>query len=74
MLLEFRKITHDMHYMHYSITDFQANFGINRLIRYQVTANRQTDGVTDRRTDIQTSPTTTIGSFFSKKNTKSKCM
>ena len=43
--------------MHYPLTDIQADFEINRPIRYQITAKinsfhrRQTDGQTDRRTD-----------------------
>ena len=51
--------------MHDPLTDIQANFEINRPIRYQITAKinyfhrRQTDGVTDGRT--------TICIFFSKK-------
>ena len=57
--------------MHYPLTDIQADFEINRLIRYQVTVKRnylhkQTDG----RTERQTSSMTTIGSFFEKKTTK----
>ena len=41
--------------MHYPLTDIQANFDINRSIRYQITAirnyfhRRQTDRQTDRR-------------------------
>ena len=60
-------------YMHYPISHIQANFGINRSIRYQVTAKRNylhirtndrwTDGQTDGRTDGQTRRTTTIGFF-----------
>ena len=63
--------------MHYLLTDIQANFEINRPIRYQITEKgnyfhrRQIDGQIDRqtdgRTDGQTSRTTTIGSFFQKK-------
>ena len=58
--------------MHYSLTDIQADFEINRPIRYQITAKRnyfhrrQTDRQTDGRTDGQTSRATTIGSFFRK--------
>ena len=61
--------------MHYSLTNIQADFGMNRPIRYQITAkrnylHRRTDGQTDerhdRRTDGQTSRTT-IGIFFQKK-------
>ena len=42
--------------MHYPLTDIQADFEINRLIRYQITAKRnyfprRTDGQPDRRTD-----------------------
>ena len=43
--------------MHYPLTDIQADFEINRLIRYQITEkrnylHRQTDGRTDGRTDV----------------------
>ena len=38
MQLEFRKITRFGHAL--PITDIQANFGINRPIRYQVTTKR----------------------------------
>ena len=43
--------------MHYPITDIQANFEINRLIRYQVTVKKRhwhirTDGRTARHTDV----------------------
>ena len=41
--------------MQYPLTDIQANFEINRQIRYQITTKRRTDG------------TLTIGSFFEKK-------
>ena len=67
-------------YMHYPISHIQANFGINRSIRYQVTAKRNylhirtndrwTDGQTDGRTDGQTRRTTTIRFFFRKKKKK----
>ena len=63
--------------MHYPLTDIQADFEINRLVRYRNTAkrnyfhrrqtDRQTEGQTDGRTDGQMSRTTTIGSFFQKK-------
>ena len=44
--------------MHYPLTDIQADFEINRSIRYQVTAkihylHRRTDKWTDRRTGGQ---------------------
>ena len=68
--------------MHYPLTDIQADFEINRLIRYQITVkrkyfhrrqtDRQTDGRHDRRTDGQTLRTTTIGSFFEKKEINTK--
>ena len=39
--------------LHHPITDIQANFGINRPIRYQITVKKKvfthTDGRTDRR-------------------------
>ena len=40
--------------MHHPITDIQANFGINRPVRYQVAANEiiDTDGRTNRQTDV----------------------
>ena len=50
------------------LMDIQADFEINRPIRYLIAAKRnyfhrrQTE--TDRRTDGQTLRTTTIGSFF----------
>ena len=50
--------------MHYPWTDIQADFGINQTIRYQITAKRN---YLHRRTDGQTSRTTTIGSFSEKK-------
>ena len=51
--------------MHYPLTDIQANFEINRSVRYRNTVKRN---YFHRR---QTSRTTTIGSFFEKKkNTK----
>ena len=65
--------------MHYPLMDIQADFEINRPIRYLIAAKRnyfhrrQTE--TDRRTDGQTLRTTTIGSFFfeeRKKPLKSK--
>ena len=39
--------------MHYPVTDIQANFEINRPIRYQNTTKQiiDTDGRTDKRTD-----------------------
>ena len=61
----------------YPLTDIQADFEINRPIRYRITENRnyfhrrqtdrQTDGTTNGRTDGQTSRTTTVGIFFRKK-------
>ena len=60
--------------MHYPLTDIQADFEINRPVRYRNTAKRnywQTDRQTARRHDGQTagqtSRTTTIGSFFEKR-------
>ena len=69
--------------MHYPLTDIQADFEINRPIRYQITAKRNyfhrrsTDGQADRRTDEQTDRRTDgrtnrqtdrqISSFFRKK-------
>ena len=62
--------------MHYPLTDIQANFEINRPIRYQITAKRnyfhrrypdgRTDGTTNRRCARQQSVD------FWKKNTKNK--
>ena len=42
--------------MHYPLTDIQAEFEINRPVRYQINAernyfHRRTDGLYDRRTD-----------------------
>ena len=54
--------------MHYSITNIQANFGINRLIRYQVTGKKDID--THGRRDVAYDNRY----FFPKKNTKNKCM
>ena len=51
--------------MHFCLTYNQADFEINRPVRYQITAKKIIS--TDRRTDGQTSRTTTIGSCFSKK-------
>ena len=57
--------------MHYSLTDIQADFEINRLIVYQITAKTKLfTQTTDGRTDGQTSRTTTLGIFFQKKITK----
>ena len=60
--------------MHYSLTDMQADFEINRPVRYQINAKKnyfhrrsRTARRTDGRTDGQTSRMTTIGSFFRKK-------
>ena len=50
--------------MHHPLTDIQADFEINRPVRYQITAKRN---YFHGRTDGQTSRTTTIGSFFEKK-------
>ena len=64
--------------MHYPLTGIQADFEINRPVRYrnnakknipQTTDGRTTDG---RTTDGRTSRTTTIGSFFL--NTKTLCL
>ena len=49
--------------MHYPLTDIQANFEISNYREKKLFYCRQTD----RRTDGQTSRTTTIGSFFEKK-------
>ena len=49
------------------LTDIHAHFEINRPVRYPNTAKRN---YFHRRTDGQTSRTTTMGSFFRKKNTK----
>ena len=51
--------------MHYPLTDIQADFEINRPVRYRNTAKR--NYFHRRQTDGQTSRTTTIGSFFQKK-------
>ena len=53
--------------MHYTLTDIEGDFGINRPIRRQITAkknylHRRTDGQTDGQTSR-----TTIGSFFEKR-------
>ena len=58
--------------MHHPLTDIQADFDINRSVRYQITAkrkyfHRRTDGQTDGQTSR-----TTIGSFFRKKTTKNQ--
>ena len=51
--------------MHYPLTDIQANFEINRPVRYRNTAKRnyfhrqQTDGQTRTRTIGSTTTTTT---------------
>ena len=37
--------------MHYPLTDIQADFEINRLIRYQVTAKKKLFTQTDRQTN-----------------------
>ena len=72
--LEFRKITPFGH-----LTDIQADVEINRLTRYIklprkeiIDAEGQTDGRTDGQTDRQTSRTTTICSFFRKKEKTTK--
>ena len=55
--------------MHYPITNIQADFEINRPIRYQITVKRNYS--TDDR--LSGKPrTTTIGSFFRKKITKNE--
>ena len=60
--------------MHHSLADIQADFEINRPVRYQITAKRNYfyRRQTDIQTDGQTSRTTTIGSFFSKKEKTTK--
>ena len=59
--------------MHHPLTDIQADFEINRLVRYQITAKRNyLHRRTDGQTDGQTSHTTTIGSFFEKRKKKLK--
>ena len=60
--------------MHHPLTDIQANFEIDRPVRDQITAKnlkcpQTTDGQTDRRTNGQTSRTTTIFSIFEKEKT-----
>ena len=50
--------------MHYPLTDIHAHFEINRPVRYRNTAKIN---YFHRRTDGQTSRTTTIGMFFRKK-------
>ena len=59
--------------MHFCLTYNQADFEINRPVRYQITAKKK---YFHRRTDGQTSRTTTIGSCFSKKekNTKNRLL
>ena len=70
--------------MHYPLTDIQADFGVNRPIRYQVTAkgnylHRQTDGTTDgwtdRRTDRQIDAAYDNNRyfFFKKEKTTKNC-
>ena len=60
--------------MHYPITGILVNFGIHRLIRYQINVKinylhrRQMDRQTNRQTDGQTSRTTINRYFFSKKD------
>ena len=39
--------------MHYPLTDIQANFEINRHMRYQITAKKEIISTDDRRTDKQ---------------------
>ena len=67
--------------MHYPLTDIQADFEINRHIRYQITAKKEiistddrrqtdkrTDGQMNRRIDGRTDRRTDkIGKFFEKK-------
>ena len=53
--------------LHHPITDIQANFGINRPIRYQITVKKKVFTHTDGRTDGQTA-CTTIGIFFNWKD------
>ena len=54
--LNFRKLR--LSDMHCALTDIQADFEINRHVRYRNTAKRnyfhrrQTDGQTDRRTEV----------------------
>ena len=62
MQLEFRKISPFRHAL--PLTDIHAHFEINRPVRYRNTAKRN---YFHRRTDGQTSRTTTIGSFFEKR-------
>ena len=69
--LEFRKITPFGNALkiglnvRWGATDIQADFEINRPVRYQITAKR--NYFHRRRTDGQTSRKTTIGSFFFRK-------
>ena len=55
--------------MHYPITDIQADFEINRPIRYQITTKRKYfhRQQKDKQTDGQT--LNLLGRFFPKKNT-----
>ena len=64
MQLEFQKSR--LSDMHYPLTNIQANFEINRPIRYQITA-KEIISTDDRLTDEQTSRTTSIGIFFEKR-------
>ena len=61
--LEFRKTTPFGHAL-YPLTDIQADFEINRPVRYRYTAKG--NYFHTRQTDGQTSRTTTIGIFIEK--------
>ena len=54
--------------MHYPLTDIQADFEINRPVRYIEIPQKEIITTHDRRTDGQTSRTTTISSFIKKRN------
>ena len=58
--------------MHYSLTDIQADCEINRPVRERITA--KINYFHRRQTDGQTSRTTTIGSFFKKKQDAREAM
>ena len=53
--------------MHYPIIDIQAEYEINRPIRYQITAKKLFPQTTDGRTDVAYD--NNIGSFFEKRIT-----
>ena len=53
--------------MHYHLIDIQADFEINRPIRYQITTNKIFPETTDGLTETSRA---TIGSFCNKKKNK----